>query len=275
MKFIPLTNTFKFDETVLTKEFLPFSEKIIRNWILEILNNHYLLEKTHYVNKHNLKPKIIKDIQIAFRENFPEDFDFFFLNIFVNPELMANFLSLCLQNYCNKSEATELENILSGIGSMYTVSPTKKRIDNYELGCYILTERLDSTTQNLTNKALKEEDFIREAMINCYSTQPDYGKSVANCQDELEKLFKENYEPNNKTPQFGKILKALKEKPEKLNFKGSDTLDNKEIILDLIKNISKYRGIHKAGTGINPTKKEAEYFIYTTIYLWTIHRQNI
>lgn len=273
MKFKSFTNRYEFAKDTLNRDFPGYLSLPINNWMQKVLLSARVLSSNDYRKRLYLKSEFLDELNVNFREVFPQYWIETAPFIFSDANRTADFIAICLQNFADSSDADELEHILSKGGSAFEVVPTKKEATEYDKGVYDLSERVSPIIKDQSSEAIDENELLQQAWSLCYSRNPDYEKVVIKCQDFLEHFLRDRYEPSNKKPQLGKIIGNLKAAPKKLGYKGDTVLNNKDTILLLIDNIATFRGIHTAGTGKVPTKEEAEYVLNTTIYTWNLHQK--
>jgi len=259
-----------FDSKVLIDTYPDYMELPIKDWIKKILYGQNLIYKDIRYQE-VIKNDFLSDIQTTFRGKFDSYLINFLNDIYLSKEKTSNILALCLQNYANRKEADALEWILSRCGSRYKVVEIEHHYSEHSKGGYDLVHRVNQIIEEEAQEAIDKDSYIKQAWINCYSRNPDYEKVVGECQDALESLLRDKYDPENVKPQIGLLLKKIQEKKIKLKYKGVGISDDKYLLLKLIENIAGYRGIHKAGTGRSPSKEQAEYFLSSTIYIWNLH----
>ena len=273
MKFKPFGEKYAFADDVLNMGFPDFLHGPLKHWLFETLEYSQAIVTDGLYNKSWLAKPFRDNLQIIFRESFPEDWNEVVRFIFENASRTANFLTFCLQNFAIEENADSLEYILSQSGSGYEVVKTNKSSGAYDRGVFELIERVSPVVKSESKKALEENDLLSQAWHYCYSLKPDYEKVVISCQNFLEHFLRDAYDPNNTKPQLGKIIGDLKAKPSKLSYKGETAVINREVILSLIDQVPSLRGMHTAGTGRKPTKQEAEFILHTTIYIWNLHQK--
>jgi hypothetical protein len=225
-----------------------------------------------YPSKKYVKQNFINNLQIIFREEFPQYWGEFYGFIYSDVDRLCNFLAYCLQNFADADDAIRLEYILSQGGSGYAVLKVDQDASEYQKGVYDLVDRVSEVVQSESQNAISSNDQLMKAWLHCYSRTPDYEKVVIESQNFLEHFIRDTYEPGNTKPQLGKLVGNLKTSTNKLKFKGDTVINDKKSLLDLISNIANYRGMHTAGTGKKPSRQEAEYILHTTIYFWNLHQ---
>ncbi|MBU1129790.1 hypothetical protein KKE45_00520 [Patescibacteria group bacterium] len=276
MTFKPFGKKYDFREIALISNFPSYLHDPIENWLWTVLSRANVVVESDIWNANGKKyvgQRFINNLQIDFREKFPQYWSQFIPYIFSDTDRTCNILAFCLQHFSNQENANELEYILSQGGSGYGIIKTNKKASEYDKGVYDLVDRVASSIVKQSKQALDNNGLLLNAWIKCYGRNPDYGKVVSECQDFLEGFLRDKYFPANKTPQLGKIINDLKNSSSKLTFKGESVLKRKIDILNLIDNVQNFRGMHKAGTGKSPSKKEAEYVLHTTIYIWNLHQK--
>lgn len=229
MKFKSFSKKYEFKKTALIRNFPSYLYNPISNWLWNILRSARLVDTTtnRIPRRRYLVQTFLDDLQITFREVFPQYWEETINFILSDPNRTADFIALCLQNYADSHSAGELEKILAEGGSAYEVTPTKKDATEYEEGVYDLSERVSVIVKTQSENALEANTLLQEAWQLCYSRNPDYEKSVIKCQNFLEHFLRDKYETENSKPQIGKLIGNLKSSPQKLKFKGETVLKNK------------------------------------------------
>lgn len=275
MNFKPFSNKYDFKKSALIKDFPSYFINPIENWLLKILGRVNKLDTTgDYVGsgRRYVKSQFLNNLQIIFREEFPQYWNEFYVFIYSDTDRFCNFLAFVLQNYVDWSSAQELEYILAQGGSAYKVIKTNKSASEYEVGIYDLVDRVTPIVVENAKIAISENEVLMNAWLHCYGRNPDYEKVVIECQNFLELFLRDSYEPGNKKPQLGKLIGNLKV-GNKLSFKGDSVLTDKTDLLKLIDNVQNFRGMHTAGTGKKPAKEDAEFVLHTTIFIWNLHQK--
>jgi len=276
MKFQPFGSRYDFSKGVLIKNFPDYMRTTIENWLWKLLKGVYVAKMSeHYLTRGRryLESSFLNDMQIQFREVFPQLWNEAIRFIFLDQDRTANFLALCLQNYAKAEHASELERILSQSGSGYEVTKTVKGASEYSRGVYDLVERVSPVVKEQSEKALSDNAILEEAWKYCYSRNPDYDKVVSKSCDFLEGFLGKRYFPKDPKPQLKKFVHAFEQTPELLSYNGDSIVNPKSNLTSLLKEASNIRGQHTAGKGRQPTKEEAEFVLHTTILIWNMHQK--
>lgn len=276
MKFKPFTQKYDFSNTGLTELYPSYIARPIGQWFLELADANNLAYNRNgalYGGFTDLNSDFTNRLGVLLCDTFPTDIDRFLAKMFDDSELTSNFLAILLQNFCNGSQAVRLEVILSDGGSAFAVEKTNKAASEYAKGVYDLIKRVPEQVKSQAEVALSSDQLINEAWQAFYSRNPDYSKTVSKCCDALEGILRDQYEPKNARPQLSMLLKNLEANPNKLNFKGDSLLKNKTNLLALVEKATTVRGMHKNGTGRDPTPEEANYILNVTILIWNLHQQ--
>lgn len=273
MKFKPFSSKYDFSKTELLQNYPEHFHQPIFSWAYRIFEDNQLAWAPAYRTDgvETIKPEVQNRLQILFRQNFSSNFESFIQQVLRDSDLTSNFLALMLQNYATQRDAALLETVLLDGGSAYKVEKTDKQASTYDRGVYDLTKRVPQLTADQAKTALSVSEQLQDAWKAFYSLSPDYEKTVNKCCDALEHLLRDTYEPRNKKPQLGLLIKDLQTSPKKMNFKGDTLFDNKSDILTLIAKATTVRGSHTAGTGRVPTANEAELILHSTILLFNMH----
>lgn len=278
IKFKPFGLKYKFDNTALIHSYPGYMHSSLEVWLWNILKNANMADTaSHYLTvssrERYITPFFLNTLRVELREVFPQDWTDFVRFCLQDPDRMSNVLAFCLQNFSKSEDAGKLEYVLSHGGSGYKVTKTDVDASEYDQGVYDLTERVPAVIQAQSKEALNSNQILLDAWNSCYSRNPDYEKVVVKCQNFLEELLRDKYEPGNTKPQLGKLIGNLKSSSKKLSYKGDIVVTDKAVMLLLIDNIAQFRGMHTAGSGKVPTKEEAEYVLHTTIYIWNLHQR--
>lgn len=273
MKFKPLSKKYQFDET-LVMNFPGYLHQPIANWLYDILLSNKKIVKSDglYVYDPYLTEAFREVLHVNFREVFPQDWSKALNFIISDTDRITMILQWCLNYYANERSAHNLEWTLSNGGSGYAVFKTDVTASEYENGVYDLVERVPSAAKKFAEQALSSNDELLKAWLACYGRKPNYNETVQACQNVLEQFIRDTYLPKDTKAQLGKLITDMRA-GKILSFKGSSVVSQPNILLDLIDNVPMYRGIHKAGTGRDAQKAEAEYILLSTIYIWSLHQR--
>jgi len=272
MKFKPLSKKYQFDDT-LVMGFPGFLHQPIANWLYNLLLDKSKVVKPDgiYVHEPYLTNGFREALHVNFREAFPSEWNSAIRFILDDTDRTAMILQWCLNYYASEKAAKDLEWMLSGGGSGYAVLKTNKTASEYAEGVYDLVERVPAATKQLAEQTLNSNDELLKAWRACYGRNPSYNEAVQACQNVLEQLLRDTYLPKDTKAQLGKLITDIRA-GKTLNFKGSGVVNQPNILLDLVDNVPMYRGMHKAGTGKDAKKAEAEYILLSTIYIWSLHQ---
>lgn len=271
MKFKPLSKKYQFDDT-LVMDFPRYFLQPIANWCSDLLYRNQQIEKDSLYNVVYLADNFREELQIHLHEVYPQEWDDAIKHILSDTDRTTVILQWCLNFYANQQDANSLEWILANGGSGYAVLKTDKAASEYKEGVYDLVERVPQATKQLAERALNLNDELLKAWRTCYGRKPNYNEAVQACQNVLEQLLRDTYLPKDAKAQLGKLITDIRA-GKTLNFKGSHVVDQPNILLDLIDKAPMYRGMHKAGTGKDAQKAEAEYILLSTIYVWSLHQK--
>ena len=273
MKFKPLSKKYQFDDT-LVMDFPGFLHQPIANWLSDLLidKNRVIKPDGLYVHEPYITDNFREILHVNFREVFPQDWNKALNFILTDTDRTTMMLQWCLNHYANEKIALNLEWMLSGGGSGYAVLKTDKSASEYDDGAYDLVERVPEATKQLAQPALNSNAELLKGWRACYGRSPNYNEAVQACQNVLEQLLRDAYLPKDVKAQLGKLIADIRA-GKTLSFKGSNVLDEPNVLLDLIDKVPMYRGMHKAGTGKDAQKAEAEYILLSTIYIWSLHQR--
>lgn len=272
MKFKPLSKKYQFDDT-LVMDFPGYMEKSLSDWLFEVLcrAGRVKLRGSTLNERYYLTDDFHEALQINLREKYPmlwSDFDRF---VFSDIDRTLTVFQWCLNHYARKSEGKNLEWALSIGGSGWAVLLAKKDASDYDDGVCDLVERVPSATKQLAEAAIGSNDELLKAWSSCYGHNPNYNETVQACQNVLEQLLRDTYLSKDAKAQLGKLIADIRA-GKTLSFKGSKVVSQPNVLLDLIDNVPMYRGVHKAGTGKDAKRAEAECILLSTIYIWSLHQ---
>ena len=268
MKFKPFTKTFDFHSTSLIDDFPGYLAIPVAHWV-----EKYLMERD-WLRRGELSPEFVDNLRVHLRINLSQDWREFIMSVLEDGELTANLLALLIQNCINPNLAEDLEDILKIGGSSYRVEITATKIDQHRTSYhYEFVHRVPKVVQDAASNALSSNKLLQQAWTACYQHKPNYPETVRKCCDLLEHLLRDTYEPKNKRPQLGLLLKNLQAKPSKLAYKGDTLLSNKETLINLVEKATTVRDGHTAGDGRAPTADEAEFILHSTILIWNMHQR--
>ena len=275
--FKPLYKKYQFDNTLILS--IPdYLEQPLVNWLFGVLSRKNLI----YVRVYKIKGlrdyknsfidgELRYNLQIELREVYPQRWGDFVNYVFGDRDRAVTILQWFLNYYASEQEAIALESILKRGGSGYKVIKTVNNSQTSQ-DSYDLIKRVPEVVDKISQPALKQDTQLMQAWHSCYGLKSNYNDTVIKCQNVLEKLLKNKYLPKDPKPQLGKLIADILAGSKTLAIKGSDIIDNPNILLNLVENIPKYRGVHKAGTGLDASPDQAEYILHTTIYIWNLHQ---
>lgn len=274
MKFKPLSKKYQFNDT-LTLDFPDFMHQPVANWIYELLRSRRLLVEPDgfYRQEPYLTNDFRERLHVNFREVFPTKWNRAISFILSDTDRTTMMLQWCLSHYADQKRAKNLEWILSNGGSGYEVTKTDVEAAEYAEGVYDLTERVSGATKEAAKLAFNSNSELLDAWRDCYGREPNYNSTTQRCQNVLEGLFRDKYLPKDTKAQLGKLIKDIQAKGITLGYKGSSVPNTPNVFIEMICNIPQYRGLHKAGTGKDSSKKEAEYILQATILIWNMHQK--
>lgn len=271
MKFKPLSKKYQFDDT-LVMDFPDYLHQPIANWCYDILHINNKLQNDSLYHVSSLTMTFLEELQVNLHEVYPLDWDNAIEYILSDKDRTAVILQWCLNYYSNQREANNLERALTNGGSGYAVLKVNQEATEYDRGVYDLVVRVSSPIKQLAEQALNSDEEILKAWRACYGRSPNYNESVQACQNVLEQLLRDIYLPKDTKAQLGKLIADIRA-GKTLAFKGSSVVSQQNTLLELIENIPMYRGLHKAGSGKDAKKADAEYILLSTIYIWSLHQE--
>jgi hypothetical protein len=268
IKFKPITEKYHFDDS-LVHDYPSYLRDSLTIWIKSVLMFNSVWHQDY--GSEWVDPTFVNELNLLFRETFPNNTDSFIYFIFQDTDRTTNILGLCLQNYATKQYALDLEKILSVGGSAFSVM-IEPISNNYQTGIANLVQRVPMVVLDASEEALNSESLLKEAWIACYSKNPNYEKTVTRSVDVLEGLLRDKYFPKDLKPVLTRFVKDLSSNHVLLSYKGDTLINPKSAVTDLAKEFITVRGQHTKGTGRIPTKEEAEFILHYVIFVWNLHR---
>ncbi len=273
MKFKPFGKKYDFDNSVLVRDFPVFMHNPLSDWIADVLNTtNGVVEIDSYYNYRYIVSSVHNNFQLILREKVPNKLHDFISFALEDSDRTANVLTLLLQNFADERDAQNLSKILEVSGSAYDVFKSEKDASEYDKGAYILIERVDKIVNEVSKTALESSSLLSDAWKYCYSRSPDYEKTVTRVCDFLESFLGKIYFPNDPKPQLKKFIHSFEENPVVLAYKGDTIVTPKNLLTNLLKEVSNIRGQHTEGKGRQPTKDEAIFVLHTSILIWNLHK---
>lgn len=272
MRFNPVTNKYKELDSTLVEGIPNYMQRPIADWAWNLLNSTKYITHPTIGRPPQVNTEFVNSLNTNFREHFPKQWMDFINFALEEDDRAIDFIAFCLQNIARLEKAKPLEDILETSGSAWTVLPTKKDIQTYDIGAFTLTRRVPETVVQVSEAAIQGEELIRRAWIAHYSRNPDHAATVSQCVDFLEGLLMDTYSPNTQKPVLTKLINELEQDPSKLVYKGNTIVDPKDLVTRIAKQFIQIRGQHTTGTGRHPTAEEAEFVLHYTIFIWNIHR---
>ena len=270
MKFKPLSKKYQFDDT-LVMDFPRYFLQPIANWCSDLLYRNQQIEKDSLYNIEYLADDFRETLQVNLHEVYPQEWDDAIKYILADTDRTTVILQWCLNFYATQQDAANLEWILANGGSGYAVLKTNQQASEYTKGAYDLVERVPGATKQLAQQALNANEELLKAWRACYGRKPNYNEAVQACQNVLEQLLRDAYLPKDTKAQLGKLITDIRA-GKTLAYKGSSIIGQPNLLLDLVDKVPMYRGMHKAGTGKDAKKSDAEYILLSTVYIWSLHQ---
>jgi hypothetical protein len=272
MSFKPFSETYKFDETVLTKDFPAYLAESVETWLRACIRKYNLRDSSNYRST-SIDPGFKQQLQLALRRTFSADEDRFIATVISDPDLLCNVMSYLLQKYCEQDYANTLRIILRRGSSAYTVLETANDIQSYQIGVFELGWQVPPIVSEQSKDAIEANDLLMEAWNECYKHNPSPSSAVSKSIDFLEGFLRDKYHPEmDRTPPIYQYVKDFTKDPSSLSFRGSSFLSDTTKLIALLEGTSKIRAEHTTGEGREATSEEAEFVLHTTIYLWNLMR---
>lgn len=273
MKSKPVIEKYRFDDTLLLT--IPnYLHAPIGNWLYNVLVRKDLLIAADgiYNNRTRFSKNFHEILQIEMREVYPDEWNQAINFILGDSDRTLTILQWSL-NYCaNQSEALGLEYSLRTGGMGYAVQSLKKDASEYDDGVYDLVERVPDVVKKMAEKSFETNEELLRAWRSCYGLNPKYNEVVQVCQNVLESVLRDRYLPKDGKAQLGKLITDIRN-GKTLKYKGSDIPGEPNDLLKIIQNVPGYRGLHKAGTGKDASREEAEFVMHASILIWNMHQQ--
>ena len=271
------TSKYNFKDATLVKDFPDYLLGSLQDWFEVMVFDNELYDIRFDMDY--LNSEFTSLIELSIRETINRNVDGFFAQFSKDTEKMLKVLDVLLEKYgnitirndsdrkrCGKSFGQVLEDILKPGSLAYTAV----RVG----GKWGLYYRVSDFALKNAKEARAKDSSLEEAWKACYGVSPNYNKVVTESINCIENVLKTNYFPKDNKPQIGKFITQLKNNATDLTFLGADTLgQHGREALELIKNLSKYRGMHKSGTGQDATREIAIYALNTAIWFWNLHNQ--
>lgn len=271
MSFRPFSETYKFDKSVLTKEFPDYLFEPVVTWLVLYLKKYELLSSRY--RDAEIDVAFRQKLQLEFQRTFPASPRIFINNLKNDPDLLCNILSYFLQTYCQQDMAARLKGILRNGSSAYTVLETANNIRSYDSGVFELGWQVPQIVNEQSKDALEANDLLMDAWNECYKHNPNPSAAVSKSIDFLEGFLRDKFHPEmDRTPPIHQYVKEFTKDSSQLTFRGSTFLDDKTKLIAILDGTSKIRAEHTTGQGREATLEEAEFVLHTTIYLWNLLR---
>jgi len=275
MKFKPLSKKYQFDDT-LRMDIPDYLHQPIANWLYSVLERKDAVVRSDGIYRKGayLSKTFHEILNVNMREAYPQDWNQTINFILSDDDRTLTMLQWCLNYYARRNEAWDLEYSLSNGGVGYAVQATKTNASEYDDGVYDLIERVPEVVRNAAEDSLNSNDELLKAWRSCYGRSPNYNEVVQVCQNVLEGLLRDAYLPKDTKAQLGKLIADIRS-GKTLLYKGSNVPSSPNDLLNIIQNVPQYRGMHKAGTGKDASKEEAEFVLHATIFIWNMHQQKV
>lgn len=275
MSFEPFDEKYKYDKSILTKDFPDYLAPSVNAWCYEVLDERKLL--TRYVNKTLIKSDFIFEISRQFRLKFDTNYITFITQVTADSVTFRNYLTFLLQNYASVPKAEKLESILEQSSSAYAVEIGDEEDFESEAVHGIkfktrkkkLVYRVPPVVKAQAYEVLEANELMQEAWDEHYKIKPDDEKTVTRVTDALAGLLRDRYFPELKRTQFGTLLGNLQKDPPSYPLPANSLYDTKKF-LSIMSDFSKIRGNHKTGTGRAPTHEEAGFVLHFGIMLFQL-----
>lgn len=261
---------YDFSNNALEEDFPEYMHSALTKWIrLAFDELDYYRERYYQKDETALKESVVNAFELRMRKTLPRDTEFFIDRFFLDKDDMLFLLEHLLRRagniYIDGHPLGEgLEQILELSGSAYSAIK--------EEDAWGLYYRVPELTKKNSKKAREKDNSLKTAWENCYGINPNYNAVVTDSINSIEGVFKDHYFPKDKKTQFGKYLGSLERGEKTLSCLGVELLDEKgKEVVPLLRNLVKYRGEHKNGTGKDATREIAIYALNVAIWFWNLH----
>jgi len=273
MKFTPISKKYQFNDT-LRMDIPDYLRQPIASWIYSVLLRHKAIVEPNGI--YRSKPYFTKDfreiLNVNMRESYPQEWSEAINFILSDTDRTLTIIQWCLNYYARRSEAWELEYSFSNGGLGYSIQPTKSDASEYDNGVFDLVERVPEVVKKAADLSFDSNAELLKAWRACYGKSPNYNETVQVCQNVLEGLLRDTYLPKDSKAQLGKLIADIRS-GKTLAYKGSSIPNSPNDLISIIQNVPQYRGMHKAGTGKDAGKDEAEFVLQATILIWNMHKK--
>ena len=173
MKVDPIGDKYKFSDALDMNMPTPHLKTPLKRWLFNVLDNYHpkgITKILGYSDTYKLSNFVHNDLQISFREEFPNDYHQFIQYTFSDRDRCLVVLQKCLNEYASTKATKDLENMLDEVGSGYQAITVKNH--------HNLVERVPEIVKKASSKALSGDDRLMSAWVSCYGRDPNYKNVV-------------------------------------------------------------------------------------------------
>ncbi len=262
----------------ITKGFPPFLQDSVFRWISAHVQGHTPQPSVYNTMYTTISDSFNAKISAAFRRSFGDNLEAHTASISGNNELIADYINYLLQTYPDDASARELEDILSGANSEYTVHSESKPVRQNNQG--LPDPNWHSVSISLQFRVPEEADLqlsqlednkrIQQAWNDLYDvSRQNLPSVVQKSLDQLAGAIRDRLYPDDKTTNLGKYAKQISDNIDKLDLPKKDILDWPSLITSLTSFVNK-RSVHNSGTDNDPDYEDAHTVLHLSIALITI-----
>lgn len=264
----------------ITKGFPPFLQDSVFRWISAHVQGHTPQPSVYNTMYTAISDSFNAKISAAFRRSFGDDLESHLASISGNNELIADYINYLLQTYPDHASAGELEDILSGANSEYTVhfesTPVQQNNQglpdpNWHRVSMSLQFRVPKEA-NLQLSELQDNKRIQQAWDDLYDASGQNLPSVVQKSlDELAGAIRDRLYPNDEKTNLSDYAKRIENNIDSLDLPKKDRLDWPSLVKSMASFVNT-RSIHNSGTDTDPDYIDAHTVLHMSIALIVILR---
>lgn len=276
---------YSIDEGDVTKGFPQFLKDAVFRWI-----HSHVVSNTQRPSVNNTRYTVLSDsfnarISAAFRRSFGDNLEEHLESITESDELIADYINYLLQKYPNIESAKELEDILSGANSEYTVyiqdslrpsssGGVQQPMPHWQPGMEIsLQFRVPGEARKQLD-IVSDRDRLHQAWKDLYDTShQNYSSTVQKSLDEIAGAIRDRLYPEDTRTNLSDYATRIEQNIDTLDLPAKDRIDWVAIIKSLACFVDR-RSVHNSGTDTDPEKEDAVATLHLCIALITILRSD-
>lgn len=264
----------------IIKGFPPFLQDAIFRWIKAHVQNHTPQPSVYNMMYTPISDSFNAKISAAFRRSFGDNLEAHIASISGNNELIADYINYLLQTYPEHASASELEDILSGANSEYTVhfesTPVQQKNqglpDPNWLSVSISLQFGAPVGANLQLSELEDNKRIQKAWSDLYDASGQNLPSVVQKSlDELAGTIRDRLYPNDEKTNLSDYAKRVENNIDSLDLPKKNRL-NWPSLVESMASFVNTRSIHNSGTDTDPDYIDAHTVLHMSIALIVILR---